>query len=141
MFAPSPGSRAGMSLKRIERDLSAMMDHVFGNAQGDILYRDATAWKVLAPGTSGQFLKTTGPGGNPQWATGSGSGGGLFNATLSATPTQSSTGFSSWLNHPASSTVANGNNGVVVYEPSQSAAYTGALLEQAARRRRTVSKR
>lgn len=37
-------------------------------SQGDILYRDATQLQRLAPGTSGQFLKTLGSGADPVWA-------------------------------------------------------------------------
>jgi hypothetical protein len=37
--------------------------------QGDILYRNASAWVALPAGTSGQFLKTNGAGANPAWET------------------------------------------------------------------------
>lgn len=38
-------------------------------AQGDILYRNGSStWVNLAPGTSGQFLKTQGASANPTWA-------------------------------------------------------------------------
>ena len=37
--------------------------------QGSILYRGASAWSALGPGTSGQFLQTGGTGANPSWAT------------------------------------------------------------------------
>jgi hypothetical protein len=47
---------------------SAALDAVFGSAQGDILYRNATVWTVLSPGTSGQFLETQGPAANVAWA-------------------------------------------------------------------------
>ena len=40
-----------------------------GAVQGDILYRNATEWVVLAPGTSGFVLTTGGAGANPTWAT------------------------------------------------------------------------
>lgn len=39
------------------------------SAQGDILYRNATGYTRLGPGTSGQFLKTQGASANPIWAT------------------------------------------------------------------------
>jgi hypothetical protein len=48
--------------------LSALIDEAAGNAQGDVLYRGASTWSVLAPGTSGQFLQTKGAAANPQWA-------------------------------------------------------------------------
>lgn len=47
--------------------LSSIMDAVFGSAQGDILYRNASAWTVLAPGTAGFVLKTGGAGADPSW--------------------------------------------------------------------------
>lgn len=46
--------------------LSALLD-TLGFAQGDILYRDATLWKVLAPSTAGFILKTAGAAANPAW--------------------------------------------------------------------------
>lgn len=43
---------------------------VTSQAQGDVIYASsATAWARLAPGTSGQFLKTQGAAANPIWAT------------------------------------------------------------------------
>jgi len=38
-----------------------------GIAQGDVVYYNGTDWTRLAAGTSGQFLKTNGSGGNPVW--------------------------------------------------------------------------
>lgn len=35
--------------------------------QGSIIYRNATEWTYLAPGTNGYVLTTTGPGGNLYW--------------------------------------------------------------------------
>jgi hypothetical protein len=43
-----------------------------GIVQGCILYRNATEWVVLTPGTSGQILQTQGAAANPQWVTGGG---------------------------------------------------------------------
>lgn len=45
---------------------SLILDHV-GNTQGNVLYRGSSSWSVLAPGTSGQFLKTSGAGADPAW--------------------------------------------------------------------------
>jgi len=50
--------------------LSLLMDEVFGNVQGDILYRDAVSWLVLPAGTNGNVLTTQGAGANPKWAPG-----------------------------------------------------------------------
>lgn len=38
-----------------------------GNVQGDILFRGATQWEALAPGTSGYVLSTQGPAADPIW--------------------------------------------------------------------------
>jgi hypothetical protein len=48
--------------------LTLLLDHVLGTAQGSILYRSASAWVQLTPGTSGQILTTGGTGANPSWA-------------------------------------------------------------------------
>lgn len=40
-----------------------------GSTQGQILYRDAAGWVVLAPGTTGQALETRGAAANPVWTT------------------------------------------------------------------------
>lgn len=57
-----------------EVTLSQLLDFVGSAAQGDILYRGASAWTRLGAGTSGQFLQTQGTGANPQWSTPAGSG-------------------------------------------------------------------
>jgi hypothetical protein len=44
------------------------------DAQGDIMYYSGTDWVRLAPGTSGQFLKTQGAAANVIWDTPTGSG-------------------------------------------------------------------
>lgn len=51
-----------------EKSLSDLLDFIGSAAQGDILYRGASAWARLAAGTAGQFLKTQGTGANPVWA-------------------------------------------------------------------------
>jgi hypothetical protein len=38
------------------------------STQGAVLYRSATAWEALSPGTSGYLLQTQGAGANPAWA-------------------------------------------------------------------------
>lgn len=47
---------------------------ILGSTQGQILYRNASAWVPLSPGTSGQVLTTGGAAANPAWATVSGTG-------------------------------------------------------------------
>lgn len=46
---------------------SAILD-IIGSTEGQILYRGASAWLALGPGTSGQVLQTQGAGATPQWA-------------------------------------------------------------------------
>ena len=48
--------------------LSAIIDDVIDNTQGDILYRNATIWTNLAPGTAGQVLISGGASANPSWS-------------------------------------------------------------------------
>lgn len=42
---------------------------LIGATQGDILYRDASDWAALAPGTAGQILQSGGAAANPSWVT------------------------------------------------------------------------
>lgn len=45
---------------------SAIIDGI-GSTYGDILYRGATGWLALSPGTTGQVLQCAGPGAAPSW--------------------------------------------------------------------------
>lgn len=65
---------SGASNYPIDTTLTALIDAAIGSTQGNVLYRSSTAWSVLAPGTSGQFLQTQGAAANPIWASASGSG-------------------------------------------------------------------
>jgi hypothetical protein len=47
--------------------LSEVLDFL-SSTQGVIFYRGASGWAALAPGTSGQFLKTQGAAADPVWA-------------------------------------------------------------------------
>lgn len=49
--------------------LSALLDHVLGNARGQVLYRGAGAWAALDPGAAAQVLTTHGAGADPTWET------------------------------------------------------------------------
>lgn len=62
------GNISGMSASPIGVTLTAFIDSAVGNTQGDILYRGATTWTVLAPGTSGYVLSSGGAAANPSWA-------------------------------------------------------------------------
>lgn len=60
-----------------------------GSTQGQIFYRDAAAWAVLAVGTAGQVLKTGGAAANPSWV---GTKEMLANVTLGADGTSLASG-------------------------------------------------
>lgn len=47
--------------------LTEVLDLVGSAAQGDLLYRNSSAWTRLGAGTSGYFLKTQGAAANPIW--------------------------------------------------------------------------
>jgi len=52
-----------------------LLDNALGTTQGSVLYRSATAWVALPPGTAGQVLASGGAAANPSWsAGGAGSG-------------------------------------------------------------------
>lgn len=53
--------------------ISALLDNL-GATQGQILYRNATVWTVLAPGSSGQVLQSGGAAANVSWLTVTGTG-------------------------------------------------------------------
>ncbi len=48
-------------------DIQALLDGI-STTQGALLYRNASDWVALNPGTNGQFLETLGAAMNPQWA-------------------------------------------------------------------------
>ncbi|WP_375790867.1 hypothetical protein ACE102_33670 [Bradyrhizobium sp. vgs-9] len=50
--------------------ISSALDTAFSSTQGSVLYRNATQWVALAPGSAGQFLTTQGAGANPNWSSG-----------------------------------------------------------------------
>jgi hypothetical protein len=75
--------------------LSSLIDTVFtASAQGTVLYRGASGWAALAPGTSGYVLTTSGAGANPSWAVGGGGGGvtSISFGSTGLTPSTASTG-------------------------------------------------
>lgn len=63
--------------------ITALLDKLFGTTQGSIIYRGASAWAALGPGTSGYFLKTQGAAANPLWASLPGGGDMLTTNNLS----------------------------------------------------------
>ena len=54
--------------------LSSLIDYAIGQTQGQILYRSASGWQPLDPGTNGQVLQTGGASANPSWVTRAGTG-------------------------------------------------------------------
>lgn len=58
----------GGSASPIANTLTATIDAAIGNTQGNILYRNATVWTVLAPGSTDQILQF-GSGTAPIWTT------------------------------------------------------------------------
>lgn len=75
---------SGSSAAPIPTTVSLLLDTVFGSARGDVLYRGASAWAALAPGTSGQFLSTGGSAGDPSWQNAPTSGGSIPNLRILA---------------------------------------------------------
>lgn len=61
--------------------LTSLMDSAFGSTRGQILYRNATVWTVLAVGTAGQVLESGGAGADVAWGT-DGGGSALFSMHL-----------------------------------------------------------
>lgn len=53
---------------------STVLDTI-GSTRGSVLYRGASGWAILSPGTSGYFLKSNGAGADPSWASAGGGGG------------------------------------------------------------------
>jgi len=51
-----------------DNTVTSVLD-VIGSTQGSLMYRGATAWTPLTPGTAGQFLQTAGTAANPSWVT------------------------------------------------------------------------
>ena len=61
-----------ISLAGLGPNPTAQFDVAFGSTQGSVIYRSASAWTALTPGSSGQFLTTNGAAANPSWGTGTG---------------------------------------------------------------------
>lgn len=72
-------------------DISSLLDTI-SNVRGSILYRGASTWQALAPGSSGQFLKTNGAGADPSWSAGGGGNLGYFRAHKNANQSYTAAG-------------------------------------------------
>lgn len=65
---------SGVSAAPTPHTLSALIDSAISSTQGSMLYRNASAWVALPPGSIGQTLTTGGPAANLFWQTDSGTG-------------------------------------------------------------------
>ena len=59
----------------LNANASAILD-TLSSTRGSVIYRGASGWAALSPGTSGHVLRTNGSGQNPSWAAVSGGGSG-----------------------------------------------------------------
>jgi hypothetical protein len=73
---------SGGSAAPSDNTITAVLDKL-GATQGQILYRNATTWVPLAPGSAGQFLTTQGAAANPNWSSG-GAGTGTVTSVATA---------------------------------------------------------
>lgn len=60
-------NNSGSSASPAANTLTTVLDFIGSAAQGDILYRDSSAWARLGAGTAGQVLKSGGAAANPSW--------------------------------------------------------------------------
>ena len=95
----------GISAAPVPTSISTLFDSIFGVTQGAIIYRGASAWSALNPGSNGQFLETQGPAANPQWANPAGTG------TVNAGSQNQMAWYAS--NGTAVSGLATANNGIL----------------------------
>lgn len=134
--APTAYTGAGSKVVRVnpgatglEFDtVSAVLDSL-GLTQGDILYRSATGWAVLAPGTSGQVLSTGGAGANPSWIASGGGGGGGTEPREGSVTKPLAANFTH-TNFSGTMTAVDGTTGIILTETVAATAFR--LLEQTA---------
>jgi hypothetical protein len=60
---------SGSSATPTTPTVTQLLDSALGAIQGQVVYRGASGWTVLAPGTSGALLQTGGAAANPAWST------------------------------------------------------------------------
>lgn len=108
--------------------LSSLLDNVFtASAQGTLLYRGASNWVALAPGTNGQFLTSGGAAANVSWTTGGGGGVTGFTTALNtaapnATNNVSSITASGGTTNQYFAIIPKGTGGIVTAIPDSAAA-------------------
>lgn len=126
---------AGSSAAPVPTTLSALLDAAIGSTQGDVLFRGASAWSALAPGTSGQVLTSGGAGANPSWAAAAGGSsvltGGAINSAAT-TPTYSSSAFA-WKGIPLALNASMTIHGMqALLNATSGQVYQGAVIEYSA---------
>jgi hypothetical protein len=119
---------AGSTAVPTASGLSAVMDNIFSSTQGAVLYRGASNWSALSPGTSGQFLQTQGASANPQWVS-SGGGGGTY--PYEAAQTLPRMANFSWVNQ-GTATGTDVSNGISIVKANQGTADNFSLLVRSA---------
>lgn len=62
------GNATGSTAAPAYNTFSAALDDAISSTQGTIMYRNASGWVGLAPGTATNVLTTGGAGANPSWA-------------------------------------------------------------------------
>ena len=86
-FAPIADSSvvanvSGSTAAPVATTATLLLDHAFSATQGVVLYRGASAWVALTPGTSGQILTTGGAAANPSWQNAPTTGGSVPNQRI-----------------------------------------------------------
>lgn len=101
------GNSTSGSATPADTTVTALLDQALGNTQGNVIYRGASTWAVLATGTSGQTLITQGASANPKWA--GGTNGNVAPANISCASCSTS-----------SFTMGGLSNGTTVFTPTRS---------------------
>lgn len=70
------GNVSGSSATPSDLTITQVLDAV-GSTRGSVLYRGASGWAIVTPGTSGQVLTSNGSGADPSYQDATGSGGGI----------------------------------------------------------------
>jgi hypothetical protein len=61
---------SGSTAAPSDNTITSVLDKLFGTTRGSVIYRGASSWAAMTPGTPGQFLTTQGAGANPNWSSG-----------------------------------------------------------------------